>query len=435
MNENQGNTGPNSGRYLENAPKRPTTENFKLNLTDEQMATGPMRAIHSSDNGPMPIQQSYGRQHYSEAEKKQEKKAHKKRNKIKAGKNKRVFSFVWLIMVILLSLSLGGYLSDGAYDFLAKNRQQENFVDIEIPENVTVDQLATLLQEKGAIDEEEFFQLYFKITASDDLEYVRAGTHKLKTNMDYQEIIDNLISGEEAAVATITIVEGSNVTDIANLLEENNVCSAQDFLDEVKLAKYQSDTYPEIRKINNLADRYYLLEGYLYPDTYFLYEKSDPSDVVQKLLGNYSEKIKFLNSKIEESGYTLDEVMRLASIIQREAANVDDMYKVSAVLHNRLNFGADYDIYTLDCDSTTFYPYHTKADAPEGYTSSYNTYEVQGLPAGPICNPGTDAIKAALMPNEEYGSYLYFCHSAEGEAFYAQTAEEHQVNLELAGLL
>ena len=133
---------------------------------------------------------------------------------------------------------------------------------------------------------------------------------------------------------------------------------------------------------------------------------------------------------------TLDEVLTLASIIQMEAANTDDMYMVSSVLHNRLENGSQYDIYTLDCDSTTYYPYRTKDDVPEAerdtFTSTYNTYTVRGLPAGPICNPGMDAIDAALNPQDT--NYYYFCHDADGNAYYAVTAAEHQQNLVEAGL-
>ena len=157
-----------------------------------------------------------------------------------------------------------------------------------------------------------------------------------------------------------------------------------------------------------------------------------------KLVNNCNKKLMDdeLQEQIEASGMTLDEVLTLASIIQMEAANTDDMYMVSSVLHNRLENGSQYDIYTLDCDSTTYYPYRTKDDVPEAerdtFTSTYNTYTVRGLPAGPICNPGMDAIDAALNPQDT--NYYYFCHDADGNAYYAATAAEHQQNLVEAGL-
>ena len=115
---------------------------------------------------------------------------------------------------------------------------------------------------------------------------------------------------------------------------------------------------------------------------------------------------------------TLDQVVTLASIIQREAANTQDMANVSAVLHNRLAFGAEYGIYRLQCDSTTFYPYKREEDVPASGAlayGNYDTYEVQGLPAG-----------------APY--YLYFCHASDGTAYYATNEADHQYNLQLAGL-
>ena len=108
-----------------------------------------------------------------------------------------------------------------------------------------------------------------------------------------------------------------------------------------------------------------------------------------------------MRDDIAKSGYTTDQIITLASIIQAEAANTDDMYMISAILRNRLENGAEHDIHTLDCDSTVYYPYKTANDAPEGFVSSYSTYDNSGLPAGPICNPGLEAIKAAIYPSED----------------------------------
>lgn len=440
MNENNKPENRQAGRHMSNAPKRPTTENFRLNLTEEQIATGPIGPLRDTRKAANQNTQSYSRQYQSEEEKRRERKAHKKRNKIKAGKNKRVFKIVWLAMVILCSLTLAGYLKDGAFDFLAASRQtRQEIVEIEIPEQISISNLAKILKENKIIDKEEFFKLYFNLTAKDDLEYVKAGKHAIAANMDYQEIIDNLLSGDAAEVVKITVVEGDNVLDIANLLEENEVCSAEDFLKEVNLSTYQNNSYPQIKELTNTTERYYLLEGYLYPDTHFFYKDSKPSTVVETLLGNFEIKTKFLDDLFAESEYTKDEIMTLASIIQKEAANVTDMYNISAILHNRLKNGAANDVPMLQCDSTIYYPYHTKKDLPEHlakqkYESKYSTYSIEGLPAGAICNPGIDAIKAALMPSEEYSDYLYFCHSKDGTAYYARTADEHIENERLAGL-
>ena len=143
-----------------------------------------------------------------------------------------------------------------------------------------------------------------------------------------------------------------------------------------------------------------------------------------------------MREQIESRGMTIDEIMTLASIIQLEAANEQDMYVISSILQNRLRDGAQRDIYTLDCDSTYYYPYHDADDVPadikDTFASTYNTYNIQGLPPGPVCNPGLDAIMAAINPDDT--NYYYFCHDADGTPYYAETAAGHQANLERAGL-
>lgn len=425
---------------IKNAPQRMTTENFKLDITEEQLALSSTAEMGPRQKVNTQMKKAYGRQFYTEKEKKQEEKAHKKRNKIKAGKNKRVFKIMWLVMVVLVSLTLASYLIDGANDFLAANRTQENSVTIDLPENITLQQLSVILEEAEVIKEKTFFEIFFKlkdIKGKDNITRVKSGKIIIDTNMDYQEIIDKLISGPEREVVEIVLYDGMNILDIANKLEEEGVCNAKEFLREASSQEYMKASFPHIQALSNVEERYYLLEGYLFPDTYLFYKESDPSTVIEKLLGNFKTKTSFLDSMIEKSGYTKDEIIVLASIIQREAANVNDMYRVSAVLHNRLKNGEAYGLLKLQCDSTTFYPYHRKSDLPEGkadYVSKYDTYNIERLPKGAICSPGTDAIKAALMPEEGYLNYFYFCHSADGTAYYAETDEGHQENLVKAGL-
>ncbi len=224
---------------------------------------------------------------------------------------------------------------------------------------------------------------------------------------------------------------------LAALLEENGVCSANDFLEACNTTELD-ESYDVLSYIEDRGERYYHLEGYLFPDTYEFYQNDDVMNVLMKLVNNCGKKLLTdeMQEQFEASSLTADEVITLASIIQMEAANTEDMYMVSSVLHNRLENGSLYDIYTLDCDSTTYYPYWKRDEIPESerdsFVSSYNTYNNRGLPPGPICNPGLDAIQAALNP--ESTNYYYFCHDADGNAYYASTAAEHEQNLVEAGL-
>lgn len=358
---------------------------------------------------------------------------HKKRDKIKSHKNRRIFRIVWVFMVALMALTLGGYLVGGANDFLAADRS-EGTTTVEVPDNVTSEELADLLYKSGAINKPEFFQLYCTITTK--MEYFSKGTFNLETNMDYEAIINTLQAGDSSEQETveITFQEGMTVREIAQKLEDNGVCSAEDFLDACNSSDY--DKYDMIGSITNASDRYYKLEGYLFPDTYTFYKNDEIESVVGKFLYNYQTRVTSdIVEDINNSNYTMDQIITIASIIQAEAANTDDMYIISAIIRNRLENSSYEDIYTLGMDSTVYYPYNDASDAPEGFTSSYNTYNFGGLPAGPICNPGIDAIKAAVRPNtSKGGSYYYFCHSADGTPYYAETAWEHENNLVEAGL-
>lgn len=326
----------------------------------------------------------------------------------------------------------------GSNDFFAANRT-EGTTEVTIPENLTSKQLAQILYEAGAIKKPEFFNLYCSITVDEEeMGWFQPGVYQLETNMDYQDIISTLQGGNETKeVVTVTFPEGTTALEAAALLEENEVCSAEDFLTAIDSDDF--DDYYGIDQITNGSSKYYKLEGYLFPDTYDFYKGEEIGSVVGKLLTNFKNRVGDLEDKIAASDMTLDEVIIMASIIQREAANVNDMGDVSAVLHNRLDFGGEYGIYRLECDSTTYYPYKRAEDVPETGALSYgdyDTYQIQGLPAGAICNPGLDAIEAALEPNTEgdAASYLYFCHAADGTAYYATNAEDHEYNKQLAGL-
>jgi UPF0755 protein len=426
MNQGQNPGGENRG-----------TGNFKLNIDERDLATGTVDLPERRSQPPRP-EYSANKAYLTEKERRAEKKAHKKRDKLKARKNRRVFALVWVCMVLLVSFTLASYLIQGSNDFFAANRT-EGTTEVTIPENVTAKELSQILYEAGAIKKPEFFNLYCSITVGEDeMEWFQPGVYQLETNMDYEDLINTLQGGNETKeVVTVTFPEGTTALEAAALLEENEVCSAEDFLTAIDSDDF--DDYYGIDQITNGSSKYYKLEGYLFPDTYDFYKGEEIGSVVGKLLTNFKNRVSDLEDKIAASDMTLDEVIIMASIIQREAANVNDMGDVSAVLHNRLDFGGEYGIYRLECDSTTYYPYKRAEDVPETGALSYgdyDTYQIQGLPAGAICNPGLDAIEAALEPNTEgdAASYLYFCHAADGTAYYATNAEDHEYNKQLAGL-
>ena len=420
-----------------------STGGFKLQIDERDLATGNIDLPQRRRSQPTPYAPTANDQGYlTEKERKAEKKAHKKRDKLKARKNKRVFSLVWICMVVLVSLTLASYLVQGSNDFLAVGRA-EGTTTVNIPEGglTDVDQLAQILYDSGAINKPEFFSLYCKITMDEEeLSWISSGAYELETNKDYEDLINTLQGGNEVKEeVTVTIPEGYNALEIAAVLEENEVCDAQEFLDYLNTGDFTN--YEEVAQIGDTSGRYYALEGYLFPDTYTFYKNDDLDMVIGKMLNNFHEKMTedILNS-VAQSDYTLDEIITLASIIQNEAADSNDMYKVSAVLHNRLEWGGQQDIYVLGCDSTVYYPYRNAAAVPTSDAPVLRQLQHLRHPGpaprahqqpghrrhhGGPCGPSTDG-------NAPY--YLYFCHAADGTAYYATNQWDHEYNLQLAGL-
>jgi UPF0755 protein len=336
-------------------------------------------------------------------------------------------------MVLFVSLLLARYLITGVNDMLAIGRESLE-VTVDIPQKATADQVAQALYQDGVICDENFFKLYAKMTKAP--KQFGGGSFQVRTNMDYEALINSVQSNANRVdTVKLTFPEGMNALEIADLLQQNGVCSAKD-AETVFNSGSLNKNYDMLGQITNASERYYQLEGYLFPDTYEFFKNEDPEQAVSKLVGNCNRKLtKQIREKAESSGMTLDQMLTLASMIQAEAADKNDMYKVSSVFHNRLKSKRS-ELLHLDSDPTAFYPYRKKSLIPENiretYQSRYDTYNIEGLPTGPICNPGMDAIDAALNPAST--SYYYFCHDAKGKAYYAKTASGHQANLKRAGL-
>lgn len=435
----------NSHRNLEEQRKR-RAENFQLNIQDnyddESLSSYNSEPAELNSYSGQDVKEQIARESKNALKKK--KKAEKKERKAKDKRNRRVFRWMWVISVVIVGVMLSAFIITGMNDLLAIKRTDAKDVTVTIT-STNIDDIAETLEKSGVINEPLYFKLYAAVTKSAD--YLDEGTYKLRTNMDYQAIISNLESVESREVVTVTLIEGENVLEIANKLKEEGALTDTDkFLELCKSDNFDDD-FDFLKNIDNADERYYKLEGYLYPDQYDFYTNEDPESIIYKFLNNYETKINekqdfngyedlsTIEKMIEESGtdYTLDEIMIIASIIQAEAADSKDMYYVSSILHNRLEADVDLGVSNLGLDSTKFYPYRSAEDVPENlgddYTSNYDTYDKAGLPAGPICNPGMEAIKAAICPNDT--NYYFFCHDTDGNAYYASTIYEHNANLEM----
>lgn len=232
-------------------------------------------------------------------------------------------------------------------------------------------------------------------------------------------------SQAEDDTVSLTFPEGFTLAQIGARLEAHNVCKKADFIKAAQT--YNFSYYSLVSAIPSSSKRAYKLEGYLYPDTYEMYANMKPQDAVGKFLRNSEQLIK---GRYSYPGMTTDQVITLASIIEREADDAADMKTVSSVFHNRLKAGQ-----RLEADSTRDYCtlYLLKPNGPfdDVFKYYYNTYRCSALPAGPICNPGAAALSAAVNPaNTDY----YYFITAGGKYYYQKTLDEHEAKLKELGM-
>lgn len=223
----------------------------------------------------------------------------------------------------------------------------------------------------------------------------------------------------------VTIPEGYSIPQIFELLVKKGVCAKKDFLYDALDAEYNNEIIKEIPVDNN---RCFTLEGYLFPDTYEFYRLSKGTDVISRILKVTENKITEDEvEKAESLGFTMDQILIMASLIEKEASAPEDMAKVSSVIHNRLASGMK-----LQLDATDYYLeryiWPNITDNKQRYNLYYDTYQCSALPAGPICNPGKAAIQAALNPADT--NYLFFYSDKEGRYYYTETLEEIQAYYE-----
>lgn len=233
------------------------------------------------------------------------------------------------------------------------------------------------------------------------------------------------------ATTRITFIEGSTLTECFKLLEENGVASFDDLMNVAQ--NYAFNDYKIYSDIPIDENRCFKLEGYLFPDTYDFFLDEAPESVIARFLSNTDVKITDeMRDRATELGYTMDEIIVIASIIQAEGAFPDDAATIAGIIYNRLDDGIK-----LQMDSTYFYveediaSYVGEENLGE-YKEIYDTYTCYSLPQGPVCNPGMFAINAALYPEET--DYYYFCHDKDGNTYYAKTYSEHLRNCDKAGL-
>ncbi|MDR0804522.1 MAG: endolytic transglycosylase MltG [Oscillospiraceae bacterium] len=360
---------------------------------------------------------------------------------------KLIGSLGWVALVVGISIGAAIYTVRAALDFTGIS-PKEYTTQITIPPHATTKEIAGILKTHGIIDLPGLFTYYSKQFDSDG-QYL-SGQFIMSSTMSYSRIISTLqTETDDVGVVSITVAEGMDAFDVAAMLEENYICRADDFLKAI--SKLPGDYEFEKRINDKTADplKCIILEGCLFPDTYEFYvsnklKRSPTADttenakiVAEKMIQNFNKQMtKVMYKKMYDKGLTLDKFLSLASIVQREASDKENMEKIAGVFFNRMNDPVNFP--KLQSDVTYFYGeeirgYYTRTGVSaaeiEKIISAYDTYECNGLPPGAVCNPGLDAMNAVL--NAQKVEFYYFAANTEtGEVLYAKTHDQHEKNLQ-----
>lgn len=345
---------------------------------------------------------------------------------------------VYIIFVIAVAGGAAYLITVWANDIFAFVKD-DTPVEITIEDYVTTDDLADILADAGIIKYPSVFRFYAKLKHIDRNENYKfiGGTYVLNGMMNYDELFLAFVPKPEIATVTITIPEGYSCEEIIDLFLAKGIGTRDGWRYAINNYEYDTEKYTFLQGLEQ-GDRYYRLEGYLYPDTYFFYSDEPENYYINKILSRFNSMMsKKIRQRAEDLGITLDQAIAIASLIEEEAYYKSDFELISSVIWNRLALGSAAP--KLNCDSTIWYILRCsgikRADRPNGLLaedyqsdSPFNTYLNDGLMPGPICSPGYDAIIYALSPADT--NFLYFASASNWVMYYADTYEKHLENLE-----
>ncbi|WP_184308500.1 endolytic transglycosylase MltG [Anaerosolibacter carboniphilus] len=323
------------------------------------------------------------------------------------------------LMAILISLAI--FLGIGGIIYYHQsigpvNVQNGELVVIEIPKGASTLKIASILRENHLIKNDLSFRILSKLSKAEGK--MQAGRYQMSTSMNAREIIDNLIKGSIFKdAAKFTIPEGFELKQIVDRLESLGLIDREKFMELVNNGDFQYEFLKEIPKGENR------LEGFLFPDTYEIAKGATEEEILTKMLDRFDEI--FTDDyyhRTKKLNMTIQEVVTLASIIEREAQLEKERPIISGIFHNRLNKG----MLLQSCATVQYVLGERKANLSLkdiDIDSPYNTYKNIGLPPAPIASPGKASLEAALYPSET--DYYYFVVKSDGEHSFSKTYEEH----------
>lgn len=363
----------------------------------------------------------------------------KNKNKKKKKKGIGFKLAIWLLLFVFFA-SVAVVCGVISYEYVLKNFiisedsepvivDEKEAIEFIIGRGASTTQIAKDLAEQGLIKNELIFKLLSKVNGYDGT--YKSGTHLVSKSLSYDEMMRVLSS--EPATRTVMIPEGKTFLQIVDILYEKKIIK-----DKAKFIKAANTENFDYDFLKGLPKREYRLEGYLFPDTYEYDYNASEREIIIKMLDNFNKKFKqtyrdmIANLPVE---MTMDKVVIMASLIEREAKDPDERHLIAGVMYNRLR-NKDETLRKLQVDATIQYIILKNTGAYKDrllyedleVDDPYNTYIYEGLPPGPICCPGEAAIKAAVNPDET--SYLYYVAKGDGSGghAFAKTYKEHQAN-------
>jgi UPF0755 protein len=333
-------------------------------------------------------------------------------------------------LVVVVGLSMTGW--NWVYgNYLAPvDESSTGPISFVIENGSSLTKVATNLENQNLVRNKTIFKYYCDFIGLG--QKIQSGEYQLTRAMTIDQIANQLTTGDGKPItATITIIPGWTIEDIANkLFTDGTIKNKDEFLKLCRTGESFSEYYyiSDVLSSPNAGQRKYALEGYLSPNTYEVYTDTAAIDIIRKLLSQ-TEVVypASFHDRAEELNMTMDQVITMASLIEKEAKEAD-FARVSAVFHNRLKanikLGSDVTIHYI-----TGVRRMSLSSDDLNVNSPFNTYKYSGLPLGPICSPSPAAIEAALYPDETFvaENYLFFCSKDPntGELAFSKTQEEH----------
>lgn len=342
----------------------------------------------------------------------------------KRRRRRRMGGFAKILILLVIALGVA-FL---AFRFMEKMMSSEEepvnltgqTVTVTIPEGASTRDIAEILKENKLIKSVFLFRLSSKLDGFDGT--YQQGTYEIDTGLTKTQMMELLQTGSVMNRKKITVPEGYTVRQIAELAAAAEICTIDEFITECNTGTFDYAFLKDLPE-DKAKDRPYRLEGYLFPSTYFLADEMTAHDLIDMMLAGFDNMYQKYKSDIEASGHTLDELVTIASMVEKEIVLDEERARAAGVIENRLKQGM-----SLGIDATVLYAVGrtggelTQEDLQTD--SPYNTRKITGLPLGPISNPGEPSFEAAVKP--ESHNYLYYVLEAQGKSnhVYCETYDE-----------